>query len=112
MTFSYNQQFLVACRKENLIERMSEIHKLLNALPPLNFEALKLLMRHLYKVSTHSQHNKMTTSNLATCFGPTVFRTEQECVSNLYNIKFYSEIVELLIINNEKVILYFLSSFG
>jgi hypothetical protein len=50
----------------------------------------------------------MTTSNLATCFGPTVFRTEQECVSNLYNIKFYSEIVELLIINNEHVILNFI----
>lgn len=46
----------------------------------------------------------MTTSNLATCFGPTVFRTQQECVSNLYNIKFYSEIVELLIINHEYVI--------
>lgn len=48
----------------------------------------------------------MTTSNLATCFGPTIFRTEQECVSNLYNIKFYSEIVELLIINHEYVSYY------
>lgn len=46
----------------------------------------------------------MTTSNLATCLGPTVFRTEQESVSNLYNIKFYSEIIELLIIHHDKVI--------
>ena len=45
----------------------------------------------------------MTTSNLATCFGPTVFRAEQESVSNLYNIKFYAEIVELLIINSDEV---------
>lgn len=97
MTYANNQQFLMACRQENLIDRVSEIHKLLHSLPPSNVEALELLMRHLNKISTHSHQNKMTTSNLATCFGPTVFRTEQESVSNLYNIKFYSEIVELLI---------------
>jgi len=45
----------------------------------------------------------MTTSNLATCLGPTVFRTEHESVSNLYNIKFYSEIIELLIVHHENV---------
>lgn len=79
------------------------IHKLLFSLPQLNFEAIKMLMKHLYVVSTHSQQNKMTTSNLSTCLGPTVFRTEQECVSNLYNIKFYSEIIELLIIYHDKM---------
>jgi hypothetical protein len=103
MTFSYNQQFLMACRKDSLLERITEIHKLLLALPELHYEAIRLLMRHLFVVSTHSAQNKMTTSNLATCFGPTVFRTEQECVSNLYNIKFYSEIVELLICNHERM---------
>ncbi len=60
-------------------------------------------MKHLYIISTHSHQNKMTTSNLATCLGPTVFRTEQECVSNLYNIKFYSEIIELLIVHHEHI---------
>lgn len=101
MTFSFNQQFLNACKIEILTDRVNTIHKLIYSLPPFNLEALELLMKHLYIVSTHSQQNKMTTSNLATCLGPTVFRTEQECVSNLYNIKFYSEIIELLIIHNE-----------
>ncbi|CAF0705805.1 unnamed protein product [Brachionus calyciflorus] len=101
MTFESNQQFLAACRKELFKDRITEIHRLLHSLPPLHFEAIELLIKHLYKVSKYSQQNKMTTSNLATCFGPTVFRTQQECVSNLYNIKFYSEIVELLIINQE-----------
>ena len=123
MTFSYNQQFLNACSKtqfvihrfdkglidifylgiDNFTERVVMIHKLLFSLPTLNFEAIKMLMKHLYVVSTHSQQNKMTTSNLSTCLGPTVFRTEQECVSNLYNIKFYSEIIELLIIHHDKM---------
>lgn len=49
MTFLFNQQFLAACRKENLNERVLEIHKLLHSLPILNFEALELLMKHLNK---------------------------------------------------------------
>jgi hypothetical protein len=49
MTFSFNQQFLVACRKENITEKIVEIHKLLHQLPTLNFEALELLMNHLHK---------------------------------------------------------------
>jgi hypothetical protein len=103
MTFSFNQQFLNACKIENLAEKVKTIHKILHSLPSLNYEALEMLMKHLYVVSTHSAQNKMTTSNLATCLGPTVFRTEQECVSNLYNIKFYSEIIELLVINHEQM---------
>lgn len=103
MTFSFNQQFLNACKIENLPDRVVMIHKILFSLPPLNFEVLEVLMKHLHVVSTHSQQNKMTTSNLATCLGPTVFRTEQECVSNLYNIKYYSEIIELLIVNNKQM---------
>lgn len=103
MTYSYNQQFLNTCKIENISERITEIHKLLNALPAYNREAIEILMKHLFKVSTHSLQNKMTTSNLATCLGPTVFRTEQESVSNLYNIKFYSEIIELLIVHHENI---------
>lgn len=103
MTFHFNQQFLYSCKKENMSDRLTEIHRLIHMLPPLNFEVLEALIKHLYRVSTHSMQNKMTTSNLATCFGPTVFRTEQECVTNLYNIKFYSEIIEILIIHHAKV---------
>jgi len=103
MTYSYNQQFLNTCKIENISDRIIEIHKLIYSLPAHNREAIEILMKHLFKVSTHSYLNKMTTSNLATCLGPTVFRTEQESVSNLYNIKFYSEIIEILIVHHEKV---------
>ncbi len=104
MTYSYNQQFLNTCKIENISDRIIEIHKLIYSLPAQNREAIEILMKHLFKVSTQSHLNKMTTSNLATCLGPTVFRTEQESVSNLYNIKFYSEIIEILIVHHEKVL--------
>ena len=35
--------------KENLTERIVEIHKLINSLPQLHYEAIELLMKHLYK---------------------------------------------------------------
>lgn len=103
MTFALNSQFLQAYNIGSLRKRVIEIHKLLSQLPTNNFLALQLVMTHLFNVSQFSKFNKMTTSNLATCFSPTVFRTEQESVSNLYNMKFYSEIIDLLIINNDKV---------
>jgi hypothetical protein len=103
MTFKFNNDFLKTVRIENLADRLIEINYLLEKLPPINFSVLKILMKHLFTVSRSSKSNKMTISNLSTCFGPTVFRTEQECVTNLYNIKFYSEIIELLIIYHEKI---------
>ena len=103
MTFKYNGDFLKTVRIDNLSDRLVEINYLLEKLPPINFSVLKILMKHLFTISKSSKSNKMTISNLSTCFGPTVFRTEQECVTNLYNIKFYSEIIELLIIYHEKI---------
>ncbi len=109
MTFKFNQQFLDACLRskdnpndtDSVCQKFCELHTLVHQLPEQNFELLQLLMRHLNKVSRHSAQNKMTTSNLATCFGPTIFRAEQECVSYLYNLKFYSEIVEWMILYHE-----------
>jgi hypothetical protein len=49
MTFEYNQQFLIACNKEPLRERICEIHRLLFLIPEFNYEAIELLIKHLYK---------------------------------------------------------------
>ena len=103
MTFRYNQQFLDALECPSLAEKFSEIHRLLHSLPEINFELLHLLVRHLHNVSTHSLVNKMTATNLATCFGPTVFRAEKESVSNLYKIKYFSEIIEIFIVYNQEM---------
>lgn len=49
MTFQYNEEFLAACRKESFVDRITEIYKLLHMLPPLHFEAIELLIKHLQK---------------------------------------------------------------
>ena len=35
--------------KDTLTEKIVEIHRLIHSLPPINLEALELLMKHLYK---------------------------------------------------------------
>lgn len=103
MTYKYNQQFLDACSLPSMSDKFTEIHKLVHSLPDINYELLDVLVSHLSRVAAQASQNKMTAGNLATCFGPTVFRAELESVTNLYNIKFYSEIVEILIIYHDEM---------
>ena len=45
----------------------------------------------------------MTPINLGVCFGPSLLRPEVETVSSIYDIKFRTAIVELIIIHYEKM---------
>ncbi|GLG97510.1 Rho GTPase-activating protein 26 [Gryllus bimaculatus] len=53
-------------------------------------------------VSTHSERNLMTVSNLSMCFGPTLLRPEEETVAAIMDIKFYNVVVEVLIMNYDR----------
>lgn len=55
-----------------------------------------------FRVSTHSQKNLMTVSNLGVIFGPTLMRSQEETVAAMMNIKFQNIVVEILIENYEK----------
>ena len=54
-------------------------------------------------VAAKSEKNLMTVSNLGVCFGPTLFRPEEETVAAIMDIKFCNVVVEILIENYEKV---------
>ena len=51
---------------------MSSTLKALGRLPPANKDTLAFLILHLQKVAQHSDDNKMTLTNLAKIFGPTI----------------------------------------
>lgn len=55
------------------------------------------------RVSTQSQFNLMTVSNLGVIFGPTLMRSQEETVAAMMNIKFQNIVVEILIENFNKV---------
>uniref|UniRef100_A0A667Y8C0 Rho GTPase activating protein 42a n=1 Tax=Myripristis murdjan TaxID=586833 RepID=A0A667Y8C0_9TELE len=83
--------------------RVQAIHALVHKLPDKNREMLDLLTNHLLTVSTHSDQNLMTVSNLGMIFGPTLMRSQEETVAAMMNIKFQNIVVEIIIENHHKV---------
>jgi len=83
----------------NVIENYAQI---LKNLPSTNYQTLKLLLKHLQKVSHFSEHNKMTASNLATVIGPALTEASNlDCLIN--NFGFMNSILEKLITNYDYV---------
>lgn len=54
-------------------------------------------------MSSKSEKNLMTVSNLGVCFGPTLLRPEEETVAAIMDIKFCNIVVEILIEHYDKV---------
>uniref|UniRef100_A0A1B6L4C8 Rho GTPase-activating protein 26 n=1 Tax=Graphocephala atropunctata TaxID=36148 RepID=A0A1B6L4C8_9HEMI len=103
MTFRYHSSFINAAKLETRAQRVNMVHVLLHKLPKVNFRMLDILMRHLVNVTSHSDKNLMTVSNLSVCFGPTLLRPEQETVAAIMDIKFCNVVVEILIDNYNKM---------
>lgn len=59
---------------EDYRNRMIAIQDLIHNLPTENFAVLKFICEHLCRVSQFSHLNRMTISNLAIIFGPTLLR--------------------------------------
>jgi hypothetical protein len=91
--------FVEAVKHENEAQRLQELMAVMKRLPLANREMLKVLMRHLNKVSVKHEKNLMTAGNLGVCFGPTLLRPREETVASIMDIKFCNEVVEILIEN-------------
>ena len=102
MTYQLYSNFLEAVKKEDESTRLNEIYLVLQKLPRANREILKVLIRHLNKVSLKSDKNLMTASNLGVVFGPTLLRPREETVASIMDIKFCNEVIEILIENCER----------
>uniref|UniRef100_A0A182SY30 Rho-GAP domain-containing protein n=1 Tax=Anopheles maculatus TaxID=74869 RepID=A0A182SY30_9DIPT len=78
--------------------RLLELRQLLRRVPPMNYETLKHLMRHLHRVSAHSEVNLMDPRNLAIVFGPSVVRSANESLETaVKDMRHQCQIVEVLI---------------
>ncbi|XP_036379556.1 rho GTPase-activating protein 42-like isoform X2 [Megalops cyprinoides] len=103
MTYRFHKDFIMAVKSDDQNYRVRAVHALVHKLPDKNKEMLDILIKHLAKVSTHSQMNLMTVSNLGVIFGPTLMRSQEETVAAMMNIKFQNIVVEILIENYEKI---------
>ncbi|XP_017401408.1 rho GTPase-activating protein 42 isoform X2 [Cebus imitator] len=103
MTYKLHKDFIIAVKSDDQNYRVEAVHALVYKLPEKNREMLDILIKHLVKVSLHSQQNLMTVSNLGVIFGPTLMRAQEETVAAMMNIKFQNIVVEILIEHYEKI---------
>ncbi|TKS84341.1 Rho GTPase-activating protein 24 [Collichthys lucidus] len=57
---------------------LKELRRLVECLPPVNYNLLKYICRFLDEVQSYSGVNKMSVQNLATVFGPNILRPKVE----------------------------------
>ncbi|KAJ0061804.1 hypothetical protein NL108_012456 [Boleophthalmus pectinirostris] len=103
MTYNLHRDLMSAAKSDNLDFRLSEIHTLVYKLPEKNREMLEMLIKHLVNVCGHSNENRMTPSNMAVIFGPTLMRAQEETVAAMLDIKFQNIVVEILIEEYKKI---------
>jgi len=103
MTYRLYNDFIGASKHKDEEERIREICQLLKKLPVASREMLKVLIRHLNKVSLKSDKNLMTASNLSVCFGPTLLWPKEKTVASIMDIKFCNEVIEILIENCDRM---------
>jgi len=89
-------------KNSNADARLKNMRLLVQGLPPHNKNLLIFLVKFLHKVSQNSVLNKMTATNLATCWAPNLLKSENESVASLvYDTVLINSIVETLIENIE-----------
>ncbi|KAF3706523.1 Rho GTPase-activating protein 42 [Channa argus] len=103
LSYRLHKEFIKAAKYDDQTYRVRAIHALVHKLPEKHRAMLDLLTNHLLKVSSHSEHNLMTVSNLGMIFGPTLMRSQEETVAAMMNIKFQNIVVEIIIENHHKI---------
>ncbi|KAJ6634403.1 hypothetical protein lerEdw1_014039, partial [Lerista edwardsae] len=94
------------CDSEKLTDPIKNTKDLLSKLPATNYNTLRHLIAHLYRVSENYEENKMSPNNLGIIFGPTLIRPpfgNDVSMSCLVDSGYQSQLVEFLILNYERI---------
>jgi hypothetical protein len=73
---------MFAIRHTHAKTKLKAIDDLLNKLPLVHKETLRVLILHLLKVAGNSVKNRMTIHGLAICFGPALFSSDDKPSTN------------------------------
>lgn len=71
---------------------------LLSELPRPNYDTLKYLLRHLLRVTEHSDKNRMHIQNLAIVFGPTLLSSGEEPRNLALDMMQQNQVIEFLLL--------------
>nr|XP_056705609.1 GEM-interacting protein [Euleptes europaea] len=91
---------------KTLVDPIKSTKDILSKLPPANYNTLRHLIAHLYRVAERYEENKMSPNNLGIIFGPTLIHpptTNDLSMLCLVESGYQSQLVEFLILNYEKL---------
>lgn len=103
LTFDLHEDFLEAMKSEERQQKVTNLKNVVSRLPKMNYECLKMLIKHLNDVASFKDENLMQESNLGVVFGPTLMRPKEETVASIFNIKHQNILVESLIIEYDAI---------
>lgn len=72
LTSEHYPALIDAARIPDDLIRRDSLHAIINALPDPNYATLRALVLHLHRVDEHQEANRMTPTNLAVVFAPTL----------------------------------------
>lgn len=87
--------------QENI--RLEALERVVYQLPQVHFETLGVLMRHLHRIRTLSESNKMTAQNLGVVFGPTLLRSSNPA-RQFSDMPHTAKVVELMVDHAQTVL--------
>ncbi|GME27924.1 hypothetical protein GTA08_BOTSDO02120 [Neofusicoccum parvum] len=82
LTAAHYDECIEAAKIEDDTVRRDSLHAIINALPDPNYATLRALVLHLNRVQDRSANNRMSSTNLAICFAPTIMGQHRGAMSD------------------------------
>lgn len=80
-----------ASEESSSLGHLEDFGRIIDALPPVNWRILALIMRHLRRVADMAEENQMSAKNLSIIFGPTLMsssnRSSVAIVDNIHQAR-------------------------
>ncbi|KAI9023719.1 hypothetical protein CLU79DRAFT_718494 [Phycomyces nitens] len=96
LTYELYPKFIDAVSMNFGLAKIDKFFELLSQLPTANYETLKILCQHLYRVQERNSENLMTTKNLAMVFGPTLMQ-DRDASRDLLDMNYKNATIEFII---------------
>ncbi|KAJ9641554.1 Rho GTPase-activating protein [Coniosporium tulheliwenetii] len=99
-TSEHYAAFIDAARIDDDIVRRDSLHAIVNGLPDSNYATLRAVVLHLNRVQEHAERNRMSASNLAICFAPTLMGPHRGAMADA---GLQARVVDTILVNTHQI---------
>ncbi|KAF2146345.1 uncharacterized protein K452DRAFT_283623 [Aplosporella prunicola CBS 121167] len=100
LTQEHYEAFIDSARIDDDIVRRDSLHAIINALPDPNYATLRALVLHLNRVQDRSASNRMSTTNLAICFAPSLMGPHR---GQMADAGLQAKVVDTILVNTYQI---------